>query len=301
MAEGGDTGGRPDAGGPPPGLTALQTWMQHAIVSPRRPGAPAAGVLAGTFELSAEDRLGIYRHGYRRRLLEAMRALYPVLSSLLGSEVFEELALGHLEDRPSRSPNLAHLGDGFADHLWRRRPDPAARPEPWVRIIIDLARYERTFAEVYDGPGTEESGGGGSREPDRPEAPAHPGGTAPRFVACLRTLAVSAPVHRYHSAVRRGEPPPSLTPRPCHLVLSRRHYRVTCTELPAAEHRLLTSALTAASPWPAVARAAGLDPAGARCLLDRWSARGWLARTVTDTEPAPVPPVGTLPSAHPRK
>ncbi|TDC98079.1 DNA-binding domain-containing protein [Actinomadura sp. 7K507] len=156
--------------GPPDAtaLTALQTWMQHAIVSPRHPVTPAADVLAGTAGLSAEHRLGIYRHGYRRRLLEAMHALYPVLGSLLGAEVFEELALGHVEARPSRSPNLSHLGAGFADHLAAHRPDPEEPPEPWVRIIIDLARYENAFAEVYDGPGTEEDDGGRPGEPGGP-------------------------------------------------------------------------------------------------------------------------------------
>ncbi len=235
MAERGTTGE------PPTGLTALQTWMQDAIVSSRYPGTPAADILVSTPALSAEQRLGIYRHGYRRRLLEAMGALYPVLSSLLGAEVFEELALGHLNAHPSRSPNLARLGDGFADHLSRHRPDPAAPAEPWVRTIIDLARYEEVFAEVYDGPGNEVDDPQGPGEPDT-----HP---VPQFVPCLRTLTVSAPVHRYHTAVRSGERPAPPAPGPCHLVLARRDYRVTCTELPATEHRLLTAALTAASPW----------------------------------------------------
>ncbi|MEU9113764.1 DNA-binding domain-containing protein [Streptomyces sp. NPDC048483] len=219
--------------GPPVTLADTQRWLQHAILDPAGPPGTVDEVLTRSRELSSRQRLDVYRRGYRLRLLEVMRGLHPGLRALLGPELFDDFALDYLEACPSRSYTLFQLDARFVDHLRAHRPDrnlPSGRREGWVDLIVDLARYERAFAEVYDGPGTE----GG---------PSPHSGPAPAPAACLRVLRVCAPVHTYHATVRRGLPAEPPAPGPVHLALSRRDYVVKVTELEPDGYRLLSARL----------------------------------------------------------
>jgi hypothetical protein len=166
------------------------------------------------------------------RLLEAMRAGYPGLRHMLGDDLFDAFALDYLHARPSRSYTLQRLGEGFADHLAATRPDADGAPEAWPAMMIDLARLERTFAEVYDGPGTE-----GERPPEPPTDPAATVTAVP--APCLRLVRSSFPAGPYLSAVRRGEQPELPAPEESHLAVSRRDWVVTLTPLAAGEYELL--------------------------------------------------------------
>ena len=91
--------------------------------------------------------------------------------------------------------------------------------------MIDLARLERTYSEVFDGPGTERLKLLGSDEiqaipPDEwPSARLIP-------VPCLRLLALRYPVQEYATGVRKKEDPPLPDPRPTWLAVSRINYVV---------------------------------------------------------------------------
>jgi hypothetical protein len=264
------------------GLAESQRWLQHAIVDPGHPATPAGHVLASSPGLSAGERLGIYRRGYRLRLLEAMRGLHPGLRALLGPELFDDFAAAYLDACPSRSRTLSELDRRFAGYLATQRPDrvlPPARREAWVAVVIDLARYERAFAGVYDGPGTEGlvPAAPGSAAPGSVAPGSWPWageGRAPAMAPCLRVLRLCAPVHSYCASVRSGQAPGPPQPRPVRLVLSRRDYVVTATELPVAAHRFL-SALLAGCGARAAARRARLGAAEATGLLRNWASRGW--------------------------
>jgi hypothetical protein len=257
------------------GLARAQRWLQQAILADQPAPEPAAArVLAAAARLSAGECLGIYRRGYRLRLLETMAALHPGLRAWLGPDLFADFVLEYLDACPSRSYTLFELDRGFAAHLAARRPDrdqPAARRETWIDLLIDLARYERAFAEVYDGPGTEHLPPGRAGPPPRRPGP----GGAVRLAPCLRVLAACAPVHRYVAAVRAGQPPPPLEAGPVRLALSRRDYVVTATELSPAACCFL-SALLAGDPVRAAADQAALPPAAAARLLDLWAGAGWV-------------------------
>jgi hypothetical protein len=266
------------------GLAQAQRWLQRAILADQPASEPAAArVLAPAARLSAGECLGVYRRGYRLRLLETMAALHPGLRAWLGPDLFADFVLEYLDACPSRSYTLVELDRGFAAHLAERRPDrdrPPARREAWIDLLIDLARYERAFAEVYDGPGTEHL----------PEhlPPRRPGSAdTVRLAPCLRVLTACAPVHRYVAAVRAGQPPPPLTADPVRLALSRRDYVVTATELSPAACRFL-SALLAGDPVRAAADRAALAADAAARLLDLWAGAGWLL---------PAPSVPSDPSA----
>ncbi|GAB2702573.1 hypothetical protein GCM10010442_20950 [Kitasatospora kifunensis] len=237
------------------------------------PREPAEAVLTSTARLGADRRLDIYRRGYRLRLLEAMRGLHPGLCALLGRELFEDFALEYLDARPSRSPSLHQLGRHFAGHLAKRRPDrdrPPELRERWIDLVIDLARYEQVFAEVYDGPGTEGRTDQLSGESIRLDATVQPS-------PCLRLLTLCGPVHGYVAAVRRGEQPAPPEPRPVRLAVSRRAYLVTTTELSPDAYDFLSALLHGATVEAAATEAELALPAAAQ-LLRGWAADRWLCR-----------------------
>ncbi|MEV0373340.1 DNA-binding domain-containing protein [Streptomyces sp. NPDC050636] len=213
---------------PPVTLADTQRWFQRAVLDPGGPTDSVDEVLTPSGELSARQRLDVYRRGYRLRLLETMRGLHPALRALLGPDLFDDFALDYLDTCPSRSYTLFQLDARFTDHLATRRPDrglTGGRREGWVDVIVDLARYERAFAEVYDDPG-------------------------PATAPFLRVLRVCAPVHTYHAAVRHGLPaePPVPGREPVHLALSRRDYAVVTNELEPDAYQLLSSRLTKGLP-----------------------------------------------------
>lgn len=120
-----------------PDLAASQRWLQRAILAPGGSidgvGLPDAGdMLASSDGLSAQQRLDIYRRGYRLRLLEAMRELQPGLRALLGPELFDDFVLEYLDACPSRSRSLADVGRRLAGYLAAQRPD-RAEPLPGAR------------------------------------------------------------------------------------------------------------------------------------------------------------------------
>ncbi|ARZ72372.1 hypothetical protein SMD11_6796 [Streptomyces albireticuli] len=208
----------------PRSLVEIQEWMQAALLSPGR--APhLAEVFTASATQSAEERFRVYHRGYRLRLLRCLRQRYPAMSHLLGRELFERFALDYLDANPSRSPVLDTLGDDFPDHLARTRPDTGdgGPPEVWIDLLIDLARFERDFTAVLDGPDSVDDGPvGGTGSGD--------GGGARLFEARF-------PVHRYAAAVRHGQDPEPPGAEPVRLSLTRRDGTVVVHDLTDAGHR----------------------------------------------------------------
>ncbi|MEU9121058.1 DNA-binding domain-containing protein [Streptomyces sp. NPDC048506] len=220
-------------------LAAVQRWMQSVILHPT--GEDPGHTITASSRLSARERLLVHQQGYRLRLLECMRTLHPGAVHLLGQEIFDGFAQGHLDAHPSRSPTLAGLSTGFAGHLARTRPDsgPGAEREAWIDLLIDLIRFERACTEVLDAPGTED-------------------GTTPS--PPLRLLRVCAPVHAYLAAVHRGEEPDPPAQRTVHLAVTRRHFTVVTRELsPGAYARLHVSSSHPPTSPPASASASASE------------------------------------------
>ncbi|MGH2720990.1 MAG: DNA-binding domain-containing protein [Actinomycetota bacterium] len=264
-------------------LRALQGWVQAVISHPGGPvaGAASAGALAhmavapGALDavvepsahLTAEQRLGLYSRGYTLRLLECLRSMHPALRHALGDAVFEAFALDYLAASPSRSYALQRLNAGFAGHLEASRPEVSGGEEPWPDFVVDLARLERSFMEVFDGPGTE--GAGGTR-PELPQLPHDSRRIA--FVAnpSLRLHSSRYPVGRYLSDVREGRMPSLPQPGQSYLALVRREFRVRQIALTEPEYRAL-DLLAAGGSLRSAAAAAGQD-AG---TVWGWAARWW--------------------------
>jgi len=144
-------------------LDRLQRWMQAVIVHPGTIEEAAAGPAAAS-ELPAEqvgqvirpsahlqplERLEIYQAMYPLRMEEALASDFPALKHFLGDDAFFRLALDYVQVHPSRSFTLSPLGQHLADFL------AGYRGLRQRAFCSDLARLERTVAEVFDAPETD--------------------------------------------------------------------------------------------------------------------------------------------------
>lgn len=234
-------------------LDRIQRWMQAVMTHPtgveggidsdeaRQEIDVGLGelerVLTRSRSLSAADRLGVYCGAYYARLLECLREEFPTVVHALERELFDEFAVGYLQSYPSPSYTLNDLGANFPRYL--AETCPADEDETgWAAFLIDLATLERTYSEVFDGPGVE------GRELLTPERlKAIPPGQWPdaRLVPApdLRLLKLRSPVHEYTRAVRREENPSVPTPAETFLAIHRRDYVVRRHLISRTQHTLL--------------------------------------------------------------
>lgn len=302
---------QPAATLPRPPLDVVQQWFQAVVTHPAGVAAGAASSAAqdlvrldrGALEqlvrrsrrLTAEQRLEIYANAYYARLLECLRDTFPMLTQVLGAEVFDSFAFDYLQRYPSRSYTLYRLAESFPRFLDETRPEqpPAAgaagpADPAWPDFLIDLATLELAIAEVFDGPGAEgepllapadllarRAGG------DFAEARLAP-------VPCLRLLRFRYPVNAYYSSAmamcsRRPAPSSELRDSPAtseaareatgagtdgaaadlpipdpgeeHIALSRTDYVVRRYPLTPFESAVLTALAAGATVGEAIGRA----------------------------------------------
>lgn len=151
-------------------LALTQHWMKTVIAergslgqklhtAAQQHGLNLEDVVATKRDLSAEKRLSIYTSGYVARLLECMRADFPVLRRFTGEPVFDAFAKAYIVTRPSHSPSLFDLGAGFPRFLEETKP-PASEADEEMSALLDvpaeIARLERARSEVMRARGTED-------------------------------------------------------------------------------------------------------------------------------------------------
>jgi hypothetical protein len=286
-----------------PDLARLQRWMQAVIMHPDGVEAGVRGdearreipvdpgevedIITRSRALPALERLAVYGHAYHARLLECLADEFPVLQGLLGEEAFNTLAAGYLQRYPSRSYTLMHLGDRLPQFLEETCPQAEEGdllPPGWTAFVIDLARLEWTFNQVFDGPGIE---GGAVLDADALAGVPPERWPAARLVPvpCLRLLALRCPVDEYFRAVRAGEEPAPVLSGEVFLAVTRRDYVVRHSRLEKPEYHLLESLVAGRRVGEAIAEVAGepgIDPEGLAGALHRWfhdwAARGFFLR-----------------------
>lgn len=147
-------------------LATLQTWMQdivggdawtldEAIAAAAGHGVDCDAAIVASERLTARQRLDIYVMSYRARLIECLRAEFPVLRRFVGDQVFDLFAGAYLGAKPPSSYTLFDLGTGFADFLEAARPQPNDGRGTIEALPASLARLERAFAESERAPGVE--------------------------------------------------------------------------------------------------------------------------------------------------
>ncbi len=237
-------------------LANVQRWMQAVMTHPEGLDAGAAtdgqsswkidDVIEPSGQLSSYARLEIYAHAYTARLLEVMTSEYPSLQQALGEELFHDFVMGYLEEFPSTSYTLSELGRAFPDYLATSRPERDGDDPDWADFLIDLARLERIYSEVFDGPGTEghpplDLAAIASQDLDS--------WAESRLVAApsLRLVTLRFPAHEYVTGVRRQESPEFPDASPTHLVISRRDFVVRRAAVSEPEFRVLEALQTGAT------------------------------------------------------
>ena len=128
-------------------LEALQARLQAHVLA----GDASAlhDVVAGG-ALDPAQRLKIYHHAYRARLVETLRDSFAHTLSYLGDEWFDALAGEFIELHPSTSSNLRWYGEGFAAWLAQRLSADAevgCHPE-----VAEIAQLDWALRYAFDGP-----------------------------------------------------------------------------------------------------------------------------------------------------
>jgi hypothetical protein len=284
---------------PEPRLAQVQRWMQTVIM---HRGGVAEGVdspearehvdvtlselekvIRRSRSLSSADRLEIYVNAYYARLMECLDEEFAVTRYALGDELFGALAFGYLQHYPSQSYTLGQLGANFPRYLAESRLHADAAPAgvgpTWPEFIVELAAYERSLYEVYDGPGTE---GGAALTPERLATIAPSSWDELRLIAApsLRLERFDHPVHAYWAARKDGGEPPASPPRPTWLAVFRRDYVVEHSELSSDEFALLSAIASGASLSQAIAATMASSRPGGADLESRLG--GWFARWASD-------------------
>ncbi len=105
----------------------------------------AADAILSRGSLSGRDRLAIYNEQYWYRLLTVLQEDFPLLARTLGLWTFNQLASDFLESRPSRSPYLQNLADGFLDFMRGRYLHDNLR-------LVQIAELEIAFLQAFHAP-----------------------------------------------------------------------------------------------------------------------------------------------------
>ncbi|HTU27332.1 MAG TPA: DNA-binding domain-containing protein [Pirellulales bacterium] len=294
-------------------LEQIQRWMQAVIVHPlgiaegiasdgarRHVDVDAASVemvVTRSKSLSAVERLGIYGYAYYARLLEVLREEFPAVLHAVGDEAFDSFALGYLQKYPSRSYTLFELGAMFPRFLDETRPaaaqssdgpssaddeaESAKAAERWMQFVVDLAKFERTVGEVFDGPGPEDGTQLAAAELANLGSEEF---LSARLVPveCLRLLALGFPVDAFYKAARRKEDVPPPDPAETFLAVTRVNYTVCHHRLSRSAHALLAALVAGGSLGEAIEQAADSRPEAEQELAANlagwftdWATRGY--------------------------
>ncbi|MFZ1678259.1 MAG: DNA-binding domain-containing protein [Saprospiraceae bacterium] len=227
-------------------LNTLQKWLTSIIIRPgdlkykievadKKFQLNHTNVIRENDLLTSEEQINIYSRGYVLRLMECMRADYPVLQKHLGSELFETFVKAYLIHHPPESYSLYELGRDFPDFLEASRPDRLDK-QIMFDLPVAIARLERARVEVYRSKGTEMTG---------TNMVSH----QPFFLLfqsekfcitdCLRLLLLPFPLIEFFKIAEKGNQPSIPNARDSYVALSRKNYTVTMHELEAWQWHFL--------------------------------------------------------------
>lgn len=248
-------------------LDQVQRLLQAAIRRDAAAQEPAHAallfteLLAPSRQRTAAERLEVYQQAYFARLHECLQSEFPAVCAAVGPDLFAEFAAGYFAAQPSRSYTLAQLGARFPEHLAATRPPRASSEPDFADFLIELARLERTYAEVFDAPGPERDPGTLAAELQR-LTPEEWAAARLRCYPTVRVLDLTFPVHEFASAVRRGESPELPVPQSACLIVTRRDYVVRRWTAPVWQGRLLQALLAGETLETSLQAAAAAFPEG---------------------------------------
>lgn len=105
------------------------------------------GTVGAISDFCAEDadlgRLRVYRNGFLKACIDALRANYPSVERVAGEERFAALARPFVETKPPGTASLVEYGEGFPQHV---RDTREVHGLDW---LASFAALDRAWTEVY--------------------------------------------------------------------------------------------------------------------------------------------------------
>jgi hypothetical protein len=98
--------------------------------------------------LSAEDRLGIYRHSILGGISSALMGIYPVCTRLVGDIFFTHMVAGYLRKYPSESADMGDYGEFLADYLETFLVE--INQHQALKYLPDVARLEWLWHRAFN-------------------------------------------------------------------------------------------------------------------------------------------------------
>lgn len=128
----------------PPSLENTQQQLVSYVLNPcMTPGDQVTQLVRTQPGASPAQRLAVYHHAYRRRLSEALAESFIKTRLLMGSDLFEEVAMTYVVSAPPLTRNLNRYGDDFPAYL--RQLYPANRE------LYELAQLDWDLRTRFDG------------------------------------------------------------------------------------------------------------------------------------------------------
>jgi len=226
----------------PDHTTALiQHWMKTVITgyghlghklqkAQEQQGLYATEVVKTNETADVYTRLSVYTNGYVMRLLECLRADYPVVALFTGPESFHKFATAYLLWKPSASFTLYDLGKSFPEFLERLKPtNLPPEQDLLLQLPASLALLERARQEAILAAGTEQ---------EDPSATIGIEdflfyGIKVATPPCLRLLTLQFPVLPVYKALQAALDYVLPTSQTTYMAVSRKNYRLVMEELTA--------------------------------------------------------------------
>ncbi|MBI3700858.1 MAG: putative DNA-binding domain-containing protein [Afipia sp.] len=90
--------------------------------------------------------LGVYKHAYVSRLVEALRNDHEHLHGYLGDEMFDKMGAAYVAAEPSQHPNMRWFSQGLPEFL------RVTKPYSDHPAVGDIAAFEKALNDAFDAP-----------------------------------------------------------------------------------------------------------------------------------------------------
>lgn len=122
-------------------LITLQKKFQSYVLS----GLPQIqDCVLQTESVSVDTRLGIYKDGYKLRLVECLTNNFSAVHLYLGTEEFEKLCSAYIDANPSTFRSIRWYGHNFSDFI------ATYFAKPYAAYMSELADLEWAMALTFD-------------------------------------------------------------------------------------------------------------------------------------------------------
>ncbi|QKJ31110.1 putative DNA-binding domain-containing protein [Mucilaginibacter mali] len=228
----------------------LQYWLKDILINygtlpqklytaRQQHGLDADTVVANNGTASVYSRLNVYTTGYKLRLVECLRADFPILKKFVGDVMFDTFADAAIAWQPSTTYTLTNLGLVFLRFLESTKPVniPDGIPAAMFDFPAEIARVERARQEAIRAAGDE----GQNQISGLDKLDNILFMTRQISVTdCLRLVELKFPLKKFFMEMcapgAKCEMPAPVT---TFMAVSRKNYRITMEELPEWQYRFL--------------------------------------------------------------